>query len=502
MPVAAAFVVGAIGFAAAWLLHRPAPAPLLRASIELPPRMDFDPQNTSLALSPDGSTLAIVAERRGREERQLWVRRMDGFAVQPLAGTDDAICPFWSPDSRFIGFFADHKLKKVPASGGTVQTICDAPDGRGASWSVNGRHRLRAGSFRRTVEGLGGRRQPHAADATGQGGRHGPACPGFSPAASGSSTFREPRPRTRRRRKRHRRNGSRFGKDDARREGGERGTVRGPGYLLFVREGNLMAQPLRTPSSFKTTGEAVPIAEHVRFTAPRWSGNFSASAYRTARLSHEGSLATQDPVDLVRHGRQGAGKGRRARKRRTVQSLSGRNAGRGDDSWAARAVRLRKSGSTTFLGASVHASTFGGPGDFFPVWSPDGKQVAFGEVGSGIFVKAADGTAEPKALWSAKTNTWPLSWSPDGKFSSSGSRNRRREASTSGCAARGRAPARRPLIATPAEEIDASISPGRKVAHVHLQRVRPSRDLRGPLSGPRREAPGSSTAALTAALGR
>jgi dipeptidyl aminopeptidase/acylaminoacyl peptidase len=103
--------------------------------------------------------------------------------------------------------------------------------------------------------------------------------------------------------------------------------------------------------------------------------------------------------------------------------------------------------------------TFGGPGDFFPVWSPDGKQVAFGEIGSGIFVKAADGTAEAKELWGAKTNTWPLSWSPDGRFLLC----RIQEAKSGGLdlwlvpLEGDRQP--RPLIATPAEEAEGSISP-------------------------------------------
>jgi hypothetical protein len=87
----------------------------------------------SFALSPDGRHLVIAAQVGGR--RQLWLRGMDALEAQPMPFTEEATYPFWSPDSRFIGFFAQGKLKKVAASGGPSQSLCDVPNGRGGSWS-------------------------------------------------------------------------------------------------------------------------------------------------------------------------------------------------------------------------------------------------------------------------------------------------------------------------------------------------------------------------------
>ena len=83
----------------------------------------------SLAISPDGQTVAFVA---GASPRQLWIRRLDALAPQPLPDTANADLPFWSPDSREIAFFADGKLKRIVAGGGRTQEICEARDGRGA----------------------------------------------------------------------------------------------------------------------------------------------------------------------------------------------------------------------------------------------------------------------------------------------------------------------------------------------------------------------------------
>ena len=91
----------------------------------------------TVAISPDGRQIAFTASSADGTSR-LWVRRLDSVAAQPLAATEEAAFPFWSPDSRFIGFFAAGKLKRIPASGGAApQTVCDASDGRGGTWNEN-----------------------------------------------------------------------------------------------------------------------------------------------------------------------------------------------------------------------------------------------------------------------------------------------------------------------------------------------------------------------------
>ncbi len=89
------------------------------------------------ALSPDGRLLAFVASD-SVDRPLLWVRSLNSLASQPLSGTEDALCPFWSPDSRTIAFFAGGKLKKTEAVGGSPQTICDAPVGRGVRGTRRG----------------------------------------------------------------------------------------------------------------------------------------------------------------------------------------------------------------------------------------------------------------------------------------------------------------------------------------------------------------------------
>jgi serine/threonine protein kinase len=86
-----------------------------------------------LALSPDGQRLAFVASVAGSPS-QIWLRALDAVQAQPLPGTEGASFPFWSPDGRSLGFFADRKLKTISAAGGSPQTLCDAAAGRGATW--------------------------------------------------------------------------------------------------------------------------------------------------------------------------------------------------------------------------------------------------------------------------------------------------------------------------------------------------------------------------------
>jgi serine/threonine-protein kinase len=119
-----------------WLWWRASapPAALAKVAVTLPPdvsfRLVFHPV---LAISRDGSKVALVGNRKGVD--QIYVRPMNEFEPRLLAGTDDASSPFFSPDGAWIGFFAEGKLKKVPAEGGPVITLADgANDNRGGVW--------------------------------------------------------------------------------------------------------------------------------------------------------------------------------------------------------------------------------------------------------------------------------------------------------------------------------------------------------------------------------
>jgi len=131
-----AAIVGAVVSGAVMWWQRPARTPddrTYRTEILPPGELSAAPA-LRLALSPDGRRLAMIAlNDAGRQ--MLWVRALDQAAAQPISGTDGASSPFWSPDSRFIAFLADGKLKKVDPSGGTPITIADARANPPGSWS-------------------------------------------------------------------------------------------------------------------------------------------------------------------------------------------------------------------------------------------------------------------------------------------------------------------------------------------------------------------------------
>jgi serine/threonine protein kinase len=91
-------------------------------------------KTAQLAVSPDGRMLAFVASGADGIS-QIWIRRMDSTLARPLAGTADAAYPFWSPNSRSLGFFAGRKLCRIDLDGGPARTLADAPNGRGGTWN-------------------------------------------------------------------------------------------------------------------------------------------------------------------------------------------------------------------------------------------------------------------------------------------------------------------------------------------------------------------------------
>jgi serine/threonine protein kinase/Tol biopolymer transport system component len=144
-PERAAWITAAAGvLIALFSILRPVPVPatgdVVRLSILPPDKTLFTGQNTAtvgvpqLALSPDGRVIAFVAAAPGATPT-LWLRSLDAVTARSLPGTEGADSPFWSPDHRWIGYFADAKLKKIPASGGPSQVIAaNVLDSRGASW--------------------------------------------------------------------------------------------------------------------------------------------------------------------------------------------------------------------------------------------------------------------------------------------------------------------------------------------------------------------------------
>jgi eukaryotic-like serine/threonine-protein kinase len=134
---AAGVVAGVLGWLA-WPRATPPTGSPVRFSISLPAGLQLSDPWLGVALSPDGRIVAFTAAR-GNDLPQLWLRPLDTLEPRPLPGTEGANMPFWSPDSRFLGFFAVGKLKRVAVAGSAPpQILCDAADGRGGAWSQNG----------------------------------------------------------------------------------------------------------------------------------------------------------------------------------------------------------------------------------------------------------------------------------------------------------------------------------------------------------------------------
>jgi eukaryotic-like serine/threonine-protein kinase len=135
-PAAAGVVIGAIAAVALlWPSASQTSSAVSRLSILPPPGEQVYPDSTGVAVSPDGAMVAFIVGSVTRSENELWVRSIGSMTARRLEGTESAALPFWSPDSKRIGFFTNSKLRIVSASGGRAETLADAPSGRGAVWT-------------------------------------------------------------------------------------------------------------------------------------------------------------------------------------------------------------------------------------------------------------------------------------------------------------------------------------------------------------------------------
>jgi eukaryotic-like serine/threonine-protein kinase len=402
-------VLALVMLTAGWLLHRPPEAAILRSNIMLPPKLRLDPTNTAVAFSPDGKKLAIAVVIEGAKQ-QLYVRSLDALTVQPIQGTEEATYPFWSPDGDYIGFFTPGKLKKVALSSGAVQTICDAVDGRGATWNREGTivFAPAGDSGLYSVPDSGGTPAPVTSpDKPGLSHRHPQFLPDgkhvlyFSGAPGNTATGIYV-----------------VNLDDKKSEfvvaSQARAQYVDPGYLLYVKERSLLAQPF-SASSRKLSGRAVPIAQQVHFGSLRWVSNYAASGDALLYESQEGGGVWQ----LTWFDLEGKEIGKLGEPREITGVVVS------PDGKRAATVVTEQSGSKSNLWmydvARGLASRFtfdeGDTDD--PIWSTDGKQLAYSlnyPAGWKILTRTADGTGSPHELMSSSSAIHPVAWSPDGKL--------------------------------------------------------------------------------------
>lgn len=402
----------AIALAVLSFLHFREPPPVeqtLRATIAMPEGTASSFH--SIAISPDGGNLVISAAVNGKE--QLWLRALNGLPWQPIPLTEDAVYPFWSPDSRFIGFFAGGKLKKVLASGGPVQSLCDVPSSRGGSWS-----RDNVIVFSPANSGISIQRVPAAGgvpvDVTRTKGNQ--RYPVFLPdgrhflylkrdaVAADNGIYVSSLDGSENRRVLPDVSGVEFA--PARR--GER-----TGHILFVRENTLMAVPF-DPVRALTAGDVFPVADGVTLTTP--SSYMPVTVSASGVLIYEHTMAGGGANQLAWHDRTGkflAPAGAPGKVFNPAISPDGklvafeRDNNGGSDLWL---LDVNRGVETRF--------TSDPSSNIAPVWSPGGDSVVFASNRSGVYnlyQKAANGSGGEVRLLSNTITDSPEQWSRDGR---------------------------------------------------------------------------------------
>ncbi|HZI95476.1 MAG TPA: protein kinase [Patescibacteria group bacterium] len=403
----AAVALGAV------LLRRPAPAEPLsyRFSIPPPDKAIFD---LTLAFSPDGRRLAFVASLEGR--RLLWLQSLSSFEARPLPDTDGATMPFWSPDGRHVGFFADGKLKRIDTIDGSIQALAPVTDPRGGSWSKDGIILFSPATTTPlySIPASGGEAKTVSTlDESKKESSH--RWPWFLPDGRHFLYF------------------ARSGDKNAEAiyvaslDGGDRvrlvsshSSVQyvAPGYLLFVRDKTLVAQPFDA-TRLSLSGEASTVAQNVELM-----GENGPSAYAAFSVTDDGllgflqagsNLATQ----LTWYDRTG-------KSADIVAPLAfyDEPALSPDGKHVVMDLTDPKNTINSIWALDLSQGklsrfSFGKSDDTTPIWSPDGTQVVYSSNTSGfwdLYMKASSGVTGETLLLSSNANKFANDWSADGRY--------------------------------------------------------------------------------------
>jgi len=391
-----------------WSLNS-APLPVTRTVIMLPPGQRLAGlDQPCIALSPDGTHLAYVAIEGGTQ--QLYMRAMDSLEARSIPGTEGATGPFFSPDGQWLGFFAGQKLKKISLSGGSAQTLGDVPFPLGASWDRHGMIAFApsVGSPIKQVPETGGSPQPMTRLEKGQVAQRwpeflpdgkamlftaGPTSINWTNAQVGVHLV---------------------GTGEQRNliQGGTQPGYAPSGHLVYAQGGSLMAVAFDS-KRLAIAGAEVPVVEGVMQSTTSGAAQYSIS--RTGSLVYIPGGVQASQHRLVWVNRKGAEEPVAAPARAYVfprLSPDGRRLavtiqGQDVQLWL---YDLSREMLTRFA--------FDGKFNTNPVWTPDGKRIAFNSNKEGpvnLFRQPADGSGGPERLTTGEYLHFPMSWSPNGQ---------------------------------------------------------------------------------------
>ncbi|MGA2857940.1 MAG: protein kinase [Candidatus Sulfotelmatobacter sp.] len=413
--LSSALLLAAILLALGYFFFPSKAAPAIWANLDLSGELMDEEGNISL--SPDGQKVAYVAATP-QGSLKLWVRNLASAKAQPLEGTDAAEFPFWSPDSHTIAFFAGGKLKRIDASGEGMQSICDAGNGRGGSWNRGGTivfaPNIYGGLLRVGSGGGTPAEVTHPEQATRShrwptylpDGRH------FLFVSYDSSHPAEE-------------SGVYVGSLDSgevklvSKDIASNAVYVEPGYLLYVREGKLKAQRFDL-SQLRLSGDPISIAESVRYVSDRRIADFSAMSNLLMLLPP--NSGGRQLVWFDREGHQLAvaapDVGRPSSGSNWIPLLSPdgshalleRNRGNASDIW----IYDLKTAAGTRL-------TFSDGFSYLPIWSPDGRAMAYTSSGPdspSIHLKPVSSGGADQRLEGTinQGEVGANSFSPDGRF--------------------------------------------------------------------------------------